>query len=245
MRYRPHYPQEILPYLKKQIGLDERWIIADIGSGTGISSEIFLVNGNTVYGVEPNQDMREAAEKNLGTKRFISVNGTAEATTLGNSSLDLIVACQAFHWFDQKESKREFQRIAKPEAFLLLMWNERKLESAFQLAYEKMLLELAPGYEKICQRNIDETAITNFFSPFPYQLQTFPNVQYFDLEGLKGRLLSTSYAPLENQPSYKLIMSRLTEIFEQFKMDGLVAYEYSCQLYYGKIASSLRVTTPF
>lgn len=235
VRYRPHYPN-ILPFLKENIGLDKTWTIADIGSGTGISSEAFLNNGNTVYGVEPNKEMREAAEiafKNR--KNFKSINGTAEATNLRDHEIDLIVAGQAFHWFDKITSKKEFQRIVRPGAFLLLMWNERKFDSDFQQMYEQMLLEMAPAYEHVCQHNVDESQIKDFFSPHPYLMQEFSNAQLFDFEGLRGRLLSCSYAPLENDPSFKPIMVRLKQIFDKTNANGKIAFEYSCKLYYGRI----------
>lgn len=235
-RYRPHYPTEIIPFLKEQIGLNNHWLIADIGSGTGISSEIFLQNGNTVYAVEPNKEMREAAETIFKSdEKFISINATAEATSLHNSSIDLIIAGQAFHWFDKDISKKEFQRIARPNAFLVLMWNDRKLESNFQQSYEKMLEEFALDYEEVNQRNVDEEKIRAFFSPNLHVLKSFHNSQNFDFEGLKGRLLSSSYAPLEHDTNYQPMMSRLEQIFETFNINSKVAFEYSCNLYYGKI----------
>lgn len=236
VRYRPHYPEEIIPFLKGNIGLNRGWIIADIGSGTGISSELFLKNGNIVYAIEPNKEMRESAETTFKNEsNYISINASAETTTLQGNSIDLIVAGQAFHWFDKNASKKEFQRIAKPEAYLLLMWNERKAESDFQQAYEQLLIEFAIDYEGAAQHNIDESAIQKFFSPHPYFTQILPNAQYFDLESLKGRLLSSSYAPLENHANYIPMLARLKKIFDQFSNSGKIEFAYDCKLYYGNI----------
>jgi ubiquinone/menaquinone biosynthesis C-methylase UbiE len=114
VKYRPHYPQEIINFLSEEIGLNSEKTIADIGSGTGISAELFLENGNKVYGIEPNKEMREAAEIYLEKyKYFISVNGTAEDTLLENDSMDIVLAGQAFHWFDVEKAKKEFKRILK------------------------------------------------------------------------------------------------------------------------------------
>jgi ubiquinone/menaquinone biosynthesis C-methylase UbiE len=236
VRYRPHYPEGIVSFLEKTIGFDSGWVVADVGSGTGISTETFLGNGNVVYAVEPNKEMRKAAEGiHKGDKKFISVNGTAEATSLRSNSIDLIVCGQAFHWFNKDEAKKEFVRIAEQEAYLLLMWNERSMDSKFQKAYEQMLVELAPAYEEKCQYQIDEKAIKEFFAPNKYNLKEFPNAQYFDFEGLKGRLLSCSYAPLEKDPHYKPLMAKLTQVFDEFSTNGKVTYEYRCKLYYGQI----------
>ncbi|MEM9156808.1 MAG: methyltransferase domain-containing protein, partial [Cyanobacteria bacterium P01_F01_bin.33] len=62
VRYRPTYPAGVLDILRDSTGLAPVDAIADIGSGTGISAELFLKNGNTVFGVEPNAAMRQAAE---------------------------------------------------------------------------------------------------------------------------------------------------------------------------------------
>ena len=95
IKYRPGYPAKVITLLNREIGLSPATVIADIGSGTGISSELFLKNGNRVFGVEPNQPMREAAESRLaGYDAFISINGTAEATTLPDASVDLVTAGQ-------------------------------------------------------------------------------------------------------------------------------------------------------
>lgn len=238
LRYRPHYPKEIIPFLTRAIGLTTHSVVADIGSGTGISSEIFLKNGNTVYAVEPNREMREAAEKyHQKDPTFISIDATAEKTTLQDNCIDLIIAGQAFHWFDQVQSKREFQRIISLNGHLVLMWNDRKLESPFQQAYEQMLREFTADYEKVNCRKVDESVIKAFFSPRPYFRHSFSNSQLFDFESLKGRLLSSSYAPLEHESNYQPIMKRLETIFKEFSIDGHVKFEYNCDLYYGKIGS--------
>jgi ubiquinone/menaquinone biosynthesis C-methylase UbiE len=119
VKYRPGYPKEIIAFLHQQVELDDSKIIADIGSGTGISAQLFLENGNVVYAVEPNDAMRTKAEELFYTyTSFISTAATAEATTLPDSGIDLIVAGQAFHWFDAMKAKLEFSRIAKPNHHL-------------------------------------------------------------------------------------------------------------------------------
>lgn len=234
VQYRPHYPKTVLFFLKQQLGLDPHSTIADIGSGTSISTELFLENNNVVYAVEPNKEMREAAEKIFnGNKNFISINGTAEVTTLPDSAIDLIVVAQAFHWFDKKAAKNEFQRIARPNGRILLMWNEREFESPFHKEYEQLLIDFALSYEGVCQRNIDEAAIKEFFAPNTYSYCVLRNIQYFDFESLKGRLLSSSYAPLENHPNYKPMIQRLKQIFDRYNIEGEIEFPYNCKLYYG------------
>src|SRR5690606_35644369 len=128
IRSRPGYPAAVCEVLGREIGFTAGWVVADIGSGTGLSTRLFLENGNDIFAVEPKAAMRQAAEamlaKNAG---FRSVEGTAEQTSLASGSTDLVVAGQAFHWFDERQSLREFARILKPGGFVVLMWNARRL----------------------------------------------------------------------------------------------------------------------
>jgi SAM-dependent methyltransferase len=236
VRYRPHYPAAIIDCLKKERGLTKNHTIADIGSGTGISSELFLLNGNRVYGIEPNDEMRKAAEEIYKDKKnFISVNGTAENTTLPDAGIDFIIAGQAFHWFDADKAKTEFKRIAAPNVWLLLIWNERKQNSPFQQAYEELLFRYAPGYNESTHRNIKLSDIEKFFAPEKCRLHSFDNTQMFDFDGLKGRLLSSSYVPLQNSNLYQPMIEALQSIFSKFSKNGFVAFDYDCNLYYGKV----------
>ncbi len=192
VKYRPGYPNDIIPFLKEKIGLNKDWIIADIGSGTGILSELFLKNKNKVFCVEPNGRMRNSAEELLKQySGFSSLNASAESTMLNNNSIDLISAGQSFHWFDVERSKIEFKRNLKPDGWVMLIWNERLTDvDEFAVEYENLLLKYSMDYKQVDHRNVDEKALHLFFSSF--QLKTFSNKQEFDFIGLKGRLLSST-----------------------------------------------------
>ncbi|HEU5014136.1 MAG TPA: class I SAM-dependent methyltransferase, partial [Roseiflexaceae bacterium] len=197
VKYRPSYPQEIIAALQQACGLTSDSIVADVGSGTGIFAELLLRNGNTVYGIEPNQAMRAAGEQLLQHfPRFHSVNGTAEATTLPAQSVDFITAGQAFHWFDPDRARREFARILRPGGWVALIWNERRSDSTpFLRDYEQLLRTYGTDYEASKHTNFDAELIRAFFAPNPMFMQTFENQQRFDYDGLRGRLLSSSYTP--------------------------------------------------
>src|SRR6185503_18677591 len=139
-KYRPGYPSELLEILNSECGLSRESVIADVGSGTGLLSEVFLRNGNTVFGIEPNELMRTTAEGLLkGFEHFQSVVGTAEKTTLPESSVDFVTAGQAFHWFDRAAAKQEFARILKPDGWVVLIWNARRVGSTpFLREYEAL-----------------------------------------------------------------------------------------------------------
>jgi len=237
VKYRPSYPSEIYLFLVQHCGLTQEKVIADVGSGTGFLSQLFLEQGHTVYGVEPNQAMRVAGENYLARyPDFHSINGFAEATTLEGASVDWVVVGTAFHWFDARKAKMEFKRILRSPGFVLLIWNVRdKEKSAFLRDYEMLISTYSKDYKHSPAQSFDETATAEFFKPYPMETAAYRNQQQFDWEGLKGRLLSTSYSLRETDSEYSQMLHHLRKIFEQHQRNGLVEFLYSCRLYYGRI----------
>jgi ubiquinone/menaquinone biosynthesis C-methylase UbiE len=235
IKYRPEYPKEIINFLAEKINLTSSWIIADIGSGTGILTKLFLENKNTVFGVEPNDEMRKAGDLLLKDySSFKSINGSSENTTLESNSVKLITAGQAFHWFKIGKSKKEFNRILKKDGYVLLIWNSRKHNaSPFLKDYENLLVNYSIDYQRVDHKNINDEVLNKFFKE--YELKVFSNYQTFDLEGLKGRLLSSSYAPMPDHPNFKPMVNELEKIFHQNKIDGKIKFMYDTELYYGRI----------
>lgn len=235
-RYRPGYPPGVLEILRSDCGLSKESAIADIGSGTGLLSEVFLKNGNAVFAVEPNELMRATAESLLQSyAHFQSVPATAEHTTLRDRSIDFITAGQAFHWFDRKAAKQEFARILKPEGWVVLIWNARRLDAtAFLREFEALLLRYSPDYPVVRHENIEE-GIGGFFEPQPIRSASLDNVQRLDFPSLKGRLCSSSYAPEVGHPNFNRMLSDLQDIFNAHKENGIVNFEYDTRVYYGHL----------
>jgi SAM-dependent methyltransferase len=232
--YRPGYPPQALQVLKDQCGLCPEHAIADIASGTGKWTQMLLENGNAVFGIEPNGEMRQAGERLLRKFcKFTSVAGKAEATTLGDASVDFVTAAQAAHWFDRVASRREFGRILKPGGWLVLLWNERLLEAtAFLREYEQLLLSYGTDYQDIRHEGTT-AAVHEFFDPQPFQEDVFAMRQEFDYTGLEGRLLSSSYAPGAGHPKHEPMLAELRRIFNEHAVHGCVGFEYRTRMYYG------------
>jgi SAM-dependent methyltransferase len=232
--YRPGYPQEALDSLKTECGLTPADAIADIASGTGIWTSQLLENGNPVFGVEPNADMREAGERLLATfPRFSSIAGTAEMTTLPDHSVDFVTAAQAAHWFDRERARREFVRILKPGGWLVLLWNERLTDSTkFLRDYEHLLLTYGTDYDEVRHERTTD-AVNKFFDPVPYQERTFQVRQEFDYAGVEGRLLSSSYAPGPEHPQHEPMLRELRRIVAACAVEGTVTFEYKTRMYFG------------
>jgi SAM-dependent methyltransferase len=237
IRYRPGYPPELLECLRRNCGLRPKWVVADVGCGTGLLAKVFLENGNRVFGIEPNAAMRAAGDEFLrGFDQFTSQEGRAEATGLPANSMDMITAGQAFHWFDRQRARTEFQRILKPGGWVALLWNERLTSTPFLADYEQMLHRYSPDYAKVDHRNVEETALGEFFHPGRLRQDTFFMRQQFDWEGVQGRWLSSSYVPAAGQPGHDEMRSELKTIFSRYQQDGLVDWEYKTRVYYGRFA---------
>jgi ubiquinone/menaquinone biosynthesis C-methylase UbiE len=236
IRYRPGYPHEALEVLKRECGLTSSDVIADIASGTGIWTRMLLDNGNRVYAVEPNVDMRQAGERLLAEfANFTSVNGSAEATTLPDASVDFVTSAQAAHWFDRKRTRHEFARILKPGGRLVLLWNEREVDTtSFLRDYEQLLLTFGTDYEDVRHERTTDS-VNKFFDPLPYQERVFAMRQEFNYEGLEGRLLSSSYAPGPGHPKHEPMLNELRRIFHQHVKNGIVGFDYKTRIYFGKL----------
>lgn len=235
-KYRPGYPAGIISYLQQDFGLAPGQVVADIGSGTGISSALFLKAGNTVFAVEPNPEMRERSEVLLGEDtNFTAVDGTAEQTTLGGHSMDVLVAGQAFHWFRVHESRAEFSRILKQKNLVVLIWNERLTDADFERDYDQLIIRHGNDYRQVDHRQISTENIEAFFNPQPCTLKIFPNVQVFDFEGLKGRLLSSSYMPSLHDPGYKAMISDLQELYNRYQVNDRIHIRYATKVYTGRL----------
>jgi len=236
IKYRPGYPCEIVTLLKTDCGLTIDSAIADIGSGTGKLTELFLANGNVVFAIEPNAGMRSAAEQLLhGFPNFKSIDGNAEFTGLEESSVDFISAAQAFHWFDPGKFRLEAQRILKEDGWVVLTWNARKLVSTpFLEDYEQLLLTYGTDYQDIRHENAEEL-VPSFFAPKSFKIEVFPNEQVFDLEGLEGRVRSSSYTPEPGHPRFGPMMEELRNVFDRHQKSGSVVFEYDTKVFYGRL----------
>ena len=235
VKYRPGYPDQVITHLRAEGILTETVVIADIGSGTGLLSALFLEQGNQVIGVEPNANMRHAAEVQLAHyANFSSVNGTAESTSLPSSSVDLITVGQALHWFDAVQAHREFVRILRPSGYTAVIWNIRNTKAApFMQAFEALMAQYGSEYKEHHHSQHQDKHDVIFFEGM--QLFTCANAQRLDFSGLQGRALSSSYAPLPPNSRYAPFIAALRNLYESFQDNGQVTIHYQTQMYYGRL----------
>jgi SAM-dependent methyltransferase len=239
IKYRPHYSGELVEALRQACALTRESVIADVGCGTGLLAKIFLENGNPVIGVEPNQNMRLAGEQFLaGFERFRMLEGTAEDTALPDRAVDFVVAGQAFHWFQPDATRREFARIVKPGGWVVLLWHDRDVEATpFLRGYEGFLQRYAIEYSTLARNKIaNYRTLERFFAPGRMDLIEQDAQQRFDLDGLRGRLLSSSYAPREG-PAAEAMLQALPSLFDHYAQHGKVTLQYKTRIYYGHLSA--------
>lgn len=235
---RPSYPPELIDLLTRETQLRPGDDVADIGSGTGKLSLLFLENGNRVYGVEPNREMREAGERLLARyARFVSVDGRGERTGLPDAVVDLVTAGQVFHWLDTDRARAEFSRILRAGGFVVLVWNDRAVEaSPFMRSYEALLREYGTDYEQVHRRRHGEDEIVALYGRPGFRRRTLSNRQRFDRDGLRARLCSSSYVPAAQDPSHGAMIAELDRLFGLRQESGRVTFEYETRVYYGRPA---------
>lgn len=234
VRYRPDYPQALVGWLHG-LGVTADWTVADIGAGTGISSKLFLDSGHRVTAVEPNAAMRAAAERWLGGEgRFHAIDGTAEATNLGDASVDIVAAAQAFHWFDPAKVKREFSRVLTSRGLAVIFWNTRRLEGTpFLEGYERLLVEYGVDYVSVAERYADDDAMARWFGHGYRGMASFPHGQKLDYDALLGRLMSSSYAPKPGHPNHEPMLFALRSLFDATQDNGTIDFDYDTRVFAG------------
>jgi SAM-dependent methyltransferase len=237
-QYRPDYPSALLDWLQRECGVNKGWRVADIGAGTGISSKMFLHAGYRVTAVEPNGPMRTAAERWLqGYVHFDAVDGRADATGLPDASVDLVTVAQAFHWFDEEATRREFVRILRPDGLAAIWWNSRRLRGTrFLEGYEALLLEYGTDYASVAERYADDARMSAWFGSRFRASAWFEHSQQLGFEALRGRLMSSSYAPKPGQPKHEPMLRALRALFDLCAAQGAVSLDYDTRIFAGALA---------
>ena len=234
---RPSYPAALHAVLVTDHGLQPEHVIADVGSGTGKLAALFVAGDHQVIGIEPNAAMRGAAEELFcGQPRFVSADGTAEATGLSEASADWVVAGQAFHWFDPPRARAEFTRILRPPRPVALAWNDRDtVASELMAGYEALLGRHGTDYAEVNHQKASAEPVTAFFGSNRCTQYTFLHDQVLDRDGLRHRLLSSSYVPAPGEPGHDAMLSDLEELFTRHESSGEVRFIYRARLHVGRL----------
>lgn len=237
VRYRPDYPTALIDWLRREHGVHADWPVADVGAGTGISARLFLDAGHRVTAVEPNAPMRAAAERWLGhDARFSAVDGRADATGLADGSVGLVSVAQAFHWFDETATRREFARILRPGGLAAIFWNTRRLVGTpFLEGYEALLRRYGTDYTSVAERYADEPRMRAWYGGGFRGTASFEHAQQLDFDALKGRLMSSSYAPRVGHSNHEPMLAALHELFDACAENDRIGFDYDTRIFVGTV----------
>lgn len=239
-KYRPSYPKDLIDYLYLQVGFLSCSTIADIGSGTGLFSRLLLERGSFVYCIEPNSDMRQTAESDLGGNRsslFFSVNAIAENTGLQEKSVDFVTVAQAFHWFDREAFKSECNRILKSSGKVVLIWNTRDYNAEVVKKEYEIREKYYIGIQSLMARDIQKCDVHGFFSDNVFEERVFSNELVVSREAYIGMYLSGAYSPRENtNPNeYHGLKRELSILFDEFNIDQSIHLPHFTKSYVGMV----------
>ncbi len=224
---RPDYPAAFFDTLVSDCGLKTHAVIADLGAGTGLLTLGFLQRGYSVVAVEPNVAMRETCDKFLGKfPGYRSIEGTAESNPLENSSVDLVTAAQAFHWFDIEKARTECLRILRPLGSVAIVWNDRAREDPLQESLDKIFAEFGGARRAALAAREKVNRLLEFFGTAVPREYSWPHQHLLGEEGLISLAFSRSYMPGRESAAGKKITSRVRRLFEQFSENYQVTVRY-------------------
>lgn len=234
LRYQPGYPKKIMNYLYEEVGLSRESVIADISSSTGVLTRLLLERGSRVVAIESDDKMREIAERLLGDEfqRFVSLNATAENTTLFNDSVNFIFCTHSFKQYCTDKCRNEFLRIMKPSGAVIFLYNRLNKEEGFLKEHQKLLDQYSIHLEKDECSGFSEDKISDFFGSTNYSYVSVPNRQNIDYEGAKAMLLSEISIP-QGESVYCEILDEFHNIFERHNQNRKVLLNYTTEAYMG------------
>jgi ubiquinone/menaquinone biosynthesis C-methylase UbiE len=237
-RYREKYaPEVLLPRLREWCGLTPEWIVADIGAGTGMLSDVFLANGNHVIAVEPNAEMRQmCADLHEGEILLKVVDGTAETTELRSSSVEMVVAGRALHWFDLDRAMTEFRRIVQPDGWVAsIAFGRTETGREENEALERLLRKYTKdgagtraAYE--AYRRLEHFLVRD------YHHEEIAGVMPLDWDSLHGMAMSLSHTPCIDDPRYGEFEKSLRAYFDHFVAGGVVTWETRYWINVGRLS---------
>jgi ubiquinone/menaquinone biosynthesis C-methylase UbiE len=230
---RARYPHALLDYLRASCGLTPDMVIADIGSGTGFLTVLLLENGNRVYAVEPNAEMRAVADELFtDIPLFTSLTGTAEQLPIKDASVDMVTVGQALHWFEVDKARVEFQRVLKPTGKVVVVDNRpRSDDSEFMQACrafeQKYFLDFGTAAEPPAR-------VVKLFTGIEIQKKQIPFIFSCSEKIFRDGFLSSSLAPEAGSQAYTQCEESLHNLFVQYQALGKVQLSFETAIYCGR-----------
>ena len=225
---RPDYPSALFDTLAVICGLGAGATVADVGAGTGLLTRGLLQRGYRVIAVEPNREMRAAADHLLnGIEGYRSLDGSAEAMPLESDSIDLVTVALAFHWFDVERARAEFLRILTPQGQVAIIWNDRVFEDPLHVAFDELADKFGGAKRAaIVAHEKDRADVSRFLGNTQLQEFCWPHAHRLGENEFLALVFSRSYIPERGTQKGQDVADRAREIFDRFATNGAVEIRY-------------------
>ncbi len=226
-RFRPSYPAGAIEAILDGLGDPAGLTCLDVGAGTGISARLLAERGCRVIAVEPNASMRAKAEAH---PRVEYLEGNAEQTGARDASIDLVLAAQAYHWFDEGPALAEFARVLRPGGRLAVMWNVPDEKDAGGAGYREIMLRYATEPPTSPWNNFNPPSLAGDARFEGFRERVFLFAQDLSCEALIGRAMSASYAPSSGR-AREAMEADLAHLYSRHERAGLFALRYLTRVY--------------
>ena len=236
-RGRPSFPAEALQKIAAICQLGPGITVVELGAGTGKFTRALLPTGAHVTAVEPVKAMRE---KLAFLSKDISVlAGTAESIPLANSSVDVVVAAQAFHWFDGPVALKEIHRVLRPGGHLILLWNVRD-ESVDWVRHLTEIIDVhqgeVPRYRTGRWRQCIDTSVISSSPLFsPLESAAYSHVHSGTRETVRDRVASISFIAALDQHARAQVLGQVAKLLsthEQTRASTAVDLPYRTEVFW-------------
>lgn len=225
--FRPDYPDSLFDTLKTFAPPAPDVTVADVGAGTGLLTQGLLRHGYRVTAIEPNTQMRQAADERLGTcPGYHSTSGLAESLPFDSESVGLITAAQAFHWFDVERARVEFLRVLDARGQVAIIWNDRTLDDPLNAALDEMFDRYGSVKRAGLRAHDDRSAASRLFAGSAPRELAFPHAQRLDRQGLLGLVFSRSYVPARDTDAGRRVAAEVGTMFDRFAQAGMAEVRY-------------------
>ena len=219
-RGRPSFPREAAAWLVGQ----EAATVLELGAGTGKLTRELVALGHDVHATDPDPEMLKVLARHLPDTRV--TEASAEEIPANDRSVDVVVAAQAFHWFDHERALPEIARVLRPGGHLAVTWNLRNE----RIPWVRRLGKLIGSQEQLVQESAEPLVLSELFGFVDDA--TFTHWQEINRDSIRDLALSRSTIATLDEEAREAKLAEVLAFYDDFGrgMDGM-QLPYNCACY--------------